>query len=216
MFNYIDKLRNIPSRQKVGRRDGVRDREQRPLDRKLTFTPFPDECWTFEGGCRICLNDVDVREIIGDERESVPILTGLAQGLYDYQQHVWSRNGKGNSRFNGAVASLQGTILDRLSGLYDGLTDGVRVECQGEDFWINNVNLRSVLKLYWQRPTEKVRRYLAGLRDKLALILSRPRSSTKYDGVHLKADGLLDEISLAVEHLPPDAPPRLVSGKRSA
>ena len=216
MFSYIDKLRNIPSRQKVGRREGSSAQEKRPLDRKLTYTPFPDENWTFEGGCRICLNDVDVREIIRDGRENVPILSGLLQGLYDYQQHVWSRNGKGHSRLNGAVASLQGTILDRLGGLYDGLTDGVRVECQGDDFWINNVNLRSVLELYWRRPTEKVRRYIAGLRDKLALILSRQRSTTRYDGLHLNADGLFDEISLAVEHLPPDAPPRLVSGKRSA
>lgn len=216
MSNYIDKLRNIPSRQKVGRKDGSSQRERKPLDSKLTFIPFPEQRWTFEEGSRICLNDLDVREIIRDERESVSVLSGLSQGLHHYQQYVWSINGKGYARFNGAIASLQGTILGRLVGMYEGLTDGVHVECQGDDFWINDINLRSLLKLYWRRPTEKARRYLMGLRDKLALILSRQRTSNRYDGIHHQACKLFNEISLAVEHLPPDAPYRLVSGERSA
>ncbi len=144
------------------------------------------------------------------------LLSGLSQGLHDYQQHVWARGGKGFSQFNATVTSLQDRILGRLGGMYDSLSDGITVEFSGEDFWLNNVNVRSVLKLYWLRPTEKARRYLMGLRDKLTLILERRRTTSRHDGVRLSAKRILDELTLAVEHLPADAPLLLSDGSGDA
>lgn len=215
MFNYIDKLRNVPSRSKVGRR-GRSTRSSEPvLDERLSFKPFPDESWTFEDESHVLLNDADVGELVSEEKDDVKVLSGLSQGLSEYQNFIWSKGGKGFGRFNAAVTSLQDRILGRLGGLYDGLTGGVNIEYSGEDFWINNVNVRSVLKLYWQRPNEKARRYLMGLRDKLDLILSRQQSSTRNDAITLQSKRLFEEITRALEYMPADAPPRLESHLRN-
>ena len=215
MFNGINKLRRTSTNSRLGRRGRTSRKADPQLDERLSFKPFPDESWTFEGDSHVFLNDEDVGEMVREERDDVRVLSGLSQGLSEYQNFVWSKGGKGFGKFNATVTSLQDRILGRLGGLYDGLTGGVNVEYSGEDFWINNVNVRSVLKLYWQRPTEKARRYLMGLRDKLDLILSRQRSSTKNDAIALQSKQLFEEITRALEYMPADAPPRLESHLRN-
>ncbi len=216
MFNYVNKLRKTRSTTRLGRGGRTSRKADPALDERLSFKPFPDESWTFQGERHVLLNDEDVGEMVTEERDDVRVLSGLSQGLSEYQNFVWSRGGKGFGKFNATVTSLQDKILGRLGGLYDGLTGRVSVEYSGEDFWINNINVKSVLKLYWQRPTEKARRYLMGLRDKLDLILSRQQSSTKNDAIALQSKQLLEEITRALEYLPADAPPRLESHSRSA
>lgn len=207
MLNGINRLRT--QRTGVGRRGEAERRTDLPLDHQLTFQPEPDEKWTFEEGRKICINGEDVAEAVRTGNNDVRLLVGVSHGLSAYQQHVWGRGGKGNADFNGTVAALQSTIVGRMSNLYDGLTGGVHFEAVGEDFWVNNVNIRSVLHLYLQRPTDAGRRYLEGLREKLALILSRRQSSTRYDAVHGQAERLYQEVSMVLECAPPPGPPRL-------
>ncbi|MFH0799711.1 MAG: hypothetical protein V2A66_05975 [Pseudomonadota bacterium] len=214
MSTYIDKLRGLRPGKGVSGGSPADQKSDLPLDHRLTFSPQKDEKWTFEEEQRICLNDADIKEIVGESGNDVRTLCGISQGLHEYQRHVWGKGGKGMGRFNGAVDSLQGTILGRLGSIYDGLTGGVRFECNGGDFWINNVNVHSVLKLYLLRPTDKARHYLSGIRDKLGLILSRQQSSTRYDGIQNRAKELFDDITLALEFVPSDAPPRLLDGSR--
>ncbi|MFA4875766.1 MAG: hypothetical protein WC956_01040 [bacterium] len=209
MINFINKFSRVSPRGKAGSAKGPERREDLPLDHQLTFNPEPDEKWTFEEGRGILLDDEDVKAILSENGSSVRTLCGLSQGLYDYQQFVWGKGGKDRAAFNGTVASLQDSILGRLGSLYDGLTAGVHFECLGEDFWVNNVNIRSVLKLYILKPTEAARHYIEGLRDKLGLILSRQQSSTRYDAVHEKALQLLNEISMVLECVPTAGHPRL-------
>lgn len=186
-----------------------------PLDHQLSFSPERDERWTFRDN-RVFINDVDVQGVLRDGANDPGVLSGLSCGLQEYQQHVWSRGGRDHAKFNGVIASLQDTILGRMGSLYDGLTVGIRFECAGEEFWINNVNVRSVLALYRLRPTDKARRYLLALQHKLGLILSRQHSSTRYDGIHDRARDLFLEISAALEFLPADAPACLCDGGRCA
>lgn len=214
MSDFINRLRRLP---RFGGVSGGRSADRPtdlPLDHRLTFCPHPDEKWTFEEERRICINDVDVAEVLGEGANDVRLLCGLSQGLSEYRQHVWGKGGRDQAKFNAVVFALQDTILGRLGSIYDGVTCGVKFECDGRDFWVNNVNVRSVLALYWLKPTDKARRYLAGLRDKLGLILSRRQSSTRYDGIHEQARGFFDEITLALEHIPSDAPYRLGDGSR--
>jgi hypothetical protein len=126
-----------------------------------------------------------------------------------YQQHVWSKGGKTEAAFNGTVDALQHLILGRLGTLYDDLTGGVQVECVGEDFWVNNVNIRSVLRLFCQRPTDAARTWLEGLREKLDLLLERRTTTTRDDAVCERAAILRDEISLVLSCTPTASPPRL-------
>ncbi len=210
MINFINKFSRVQPRGKAGSAKGAERREDLPLDHQLTFSPEPDEKWTFEEGRGILLNGEDVKGILSENGNNVRALCGVSQGLYDYQQFVWGKNGgKDRAAFNGTVASLQDSIQGRLGSIYDGLTAGVHFECLGEDFWVNNVNIRSVLKLYVMKPTEAARCYIEGLRDKLSLILSRQQSSTRYDAVHEKAVQLFNEISMVLECVPAAGPPRL-------
>ncbi|HQC51198.1 MAG TPA: hypothetical protein PKW68_05300, partial [bacterium] len=91
------------------------------------------------------------------------------------------------------------------------VTGGINFELQSGEFWVNNINVRKAIQLFYQRPTEKVRIFLMGLRDKLALILSGSRSSKRYDGVEREVSALYSDICFALEYIPADAPPRLVA-----
>jgi hypothetical protein len=216
MIGTLNRLRDLTRRSGVsGKGDAPRTHESDlPLDHQLTCVQNGEK-WTYRDN-RILIDDEDARGVIGEAANDVGVLCSVSQGLHDYQQHVWSRGGKGNAKFNGAVHSLQDTIGGRLGSIYEDMTGGVRFECRGEDFWINNINVRSVLNLYRLKPTDKARRYLMGLQQKLDLILSRQRSSTRYDGVREPARQLSLEIEAALEYVPPDAPLCLGDGRRSA
>lgn len=209
MASFINRLSKVIPGARQGDGQKATSCEDLPLDHQLSFTPEKDEKWTFEEGRGVMLNDEQVKEILAENGNDVRTLCGLTQGLYEYQQYVWSKGGKEREKFNGSVASLQDSILGRLGHLYDGLTAGVHFECEGADFWVNNVNIRSVLKLYMLKPTESARRYIEGLRDKLALILSRQQTSTKYDAVYEQAVQLFHEVSMVLECVPAYGPPRL-------
>lgn len=207
MLNYINKLGRI-SRKRTDSSKGAERVTDLPLDHQLTFSPSPDEHWTYEDG-NILFNEMDVKEIVRESANEVGVLCGVSHGLNDYQQFVWNRGGKQNASFNGLVNSVQHSIQGRLLNLFDGLTGGIHFECLGTDFWINNVNIRSVVRLYMIRPTEAARVYLEGLRDKVALILSRRHTSNRYDAVHEQARELFEEITFALENISPSGPPRL-------
>lgn len=208
MIGTLNRLRT--QRTSVGRRGEAKARNtDLPLDHQLTFEPSPDERWTFEEGSKICVNGEDVAEAIRENKQDVRLLVGVANRLSAYQQHVWERGGKGMAAFNGRVSAIQNSIAGRLSNLYDSLTGGMHVECVGEDFWLNNINVRSVIGVYLQRPTEAARRYLEGLRDKLALILTRRQSSKQYDALRSQAERLYAEVSLVLQCAPSSHVPRL-------
>lgn len=215
MSSEVNRLRRFGPLGRVGRGSGAKERTDLPPDHQLTFCPAFDEKWTFKEERKICLNDVDVQEMVHDGANDVRLLCGVFQGLHEYQQDIWKRGGKAFEKFNAIVESLQGTISGRLGCIYDGLTGGIRFECNGDDFWINNINVRTVIVLYRLKPTDKARRYLMGIRDKLGLILSRNSNSTRYDGVHEQAMRYFEEISLAIEYIPADAPLCLMAGSRS-
>jgi len=211
MIKYIDKLSDIS--RKIIHGDGGSRRALRttdlPLDHQLTFEPNKDERWTFEDERSVCINGIDVRGLVHENQNEVGVLCGVSHGLYEYQQHVWSKGGKGFAAFNGKVSSLQHSVLGRISNIYDSITGGVHFDLEGDDLWLNNVNVRSVLKLYALRPTEAARSYLEGLKQKVALILSRRRTSSRYDAVADEATRLYEEISFVLDNIPPAGPPRL-------
>lgn len=214
MINYINRFRRASSSKRRSSRDSG-SVEDLPLDKKLTFSPNTGHNWTFDEEKRkVLFDEVDVGELIAESKQDLGFLHACSQWLYEYQQFVWGKGGKSCANFNAAVNSLQDRIQGCFVTIYDDLTGGVHFECYGEDFWINNINVNSVLKLYKLRPTEKARTYLFGLRDKLGLILSRCHSSTRYDGIYEKANGLFDEITVALECITPDGCHRLLTDGR--
>lgn len=215
MSGYINRLRRNTSRIRGGvSSDGARVRgaEDLPLDHQLSFTPEAGEQWKFKDDRWVFLNDVNVEEMVEECGRDIRTLCGLMQGINEYQRHVWTKGGKRAAKFNGIVYALQDKIFRKLNGIYDTITGGLSIECDGSNFWLNNINVRSVINLYRLRPTEKARRYLLNLRDKLSLIMSRRQTSTTHDGIAEQARRLHAEIGAVLEYVPSDAPLCLASG----
>lgn len=207
MLNALNRLKSSGSKRTDRARESGRTSDL-PLDRRLSFTPSRDERWNYDDGA-ILLNDMDVKEVVRECSNEVGVLCGVSEGLNEYQHFVWSKGGKEYAAFNGVVDAVQHTIQGRLTNLFDGLTGGVHFEWMGEDFWINNVNVRSVVKLYALRPTQAAKCYLEGLRDKVGLILSRRQASTRYDAVYEEAQSLYEEIDHVLNTVSPASVPCL-------
>lgn len=213
MIGRINKYGRIRGGRDVSRSGRSTSAADLPLDHRLSFKPSPDEHWTFEDDGSLCMNGVDIGEMVDDEREDVRFLCCLTRALHDYQLFVWAKGGKGQADFNAKVFALQDKIHGRLGDIYDNLTGGMKIELSDGEFWLNNINVRKVINLFYQNPSERVRQYLIGLRDKLGLILSKHRTTKRYNGVHKEVDTLFHDISLALEYIPADAPPRLGDGR---
>lgn len=200
MGSEINKIRDL-KRVRVRGYDDSLGADDLPLDHRLTFSPSKDETWQFDGG-HIYLNGSEINELTKTTGNDVGSLCGLSTALDQYRQHVWNKAGRSNGKFNGAINAMLEKILCRLGSIYDGLFKGLRFEYSNGDFWINNINIHSVLKLYRLRPTNSARCYLVGLRNKLGLILSSQNGSPHYDGVMREAEQLFGEISCALDQIP--------------
>lgn len=217
MASDVGRLRRLLSRKRVSSSGHSECEPQTAaLDPYLSFVPSSGEKWTFRDESGILVDGLPIGELVDEGRENAGVLGGLLQGLFDYQQHIWSLGGREKEKFNAAVLSMEGKIQGRLGELYDGLTGGVKFECADGNFWINNVSIRAVLDYYRRNPSENVRIYLSGFRFKLGLILEHRQSSTRYDGIERQARELYEEISVAIECPPPDVVPRLTDGRRVA
>lgn len=214
MLNIVNKFRRIDRKGRISDDDRTEGASDLPLDKRVTFDPSPDEHWSFEDDGRIHLNDLDIMQLVDEERHDVRFLCGVSSGLHQYQLFVWGKGGKVMKDFNAQVAALQDKIHLRLGGIYDDLTGGIHPEVDDGELWVNNINVKKVLRLFYRNPSEKFRRYLMGIRDKLNLILSSRRSSSSYDVVYKQANMLFKDVNLALEYIPADAPPRLVSRDR--
>lgn len=203
MFSRIDKLRNLASKTRVRSDEKSEKSSESLFDPHLTFAPSSGEKWTFEEN-HIYLNGDDVNKIINESSDDITSLTGLSAGLDQYRQHVWSNNGKSLAKYNGTVNALLEKILGRLGNVYYGLVGGIRYEYSDGDLWINDINVRAVLNLYRIRPTRKARCYLAGLKNKLGLILSSQSDRAHSNGIESEAERLLGEISETLEHVTPN------------
>ncbi len=213
MLDFIRSIR--------GKRSGRLDRDSSsvegasdlPLDHRLTFEPDKEEKWTFERD-GVYVNGVLVDDLVNDGKKNrdVALLCGASRGLQEYQLFVWSKGGKTMAGFNARVQSLQDKVHGILAHLYDALTGGVDLDLSDGDAWLNNVSVRKMIQLYIQNPTVRRRQYLMGLKDKLALILSRRRSNSIHDAVRTEAEDLLEEIDIALDFMPASAPLRLVGG----
>ncbi len=204
MSSEINKIRNFGGASRIRPGERTTGVEDLPLDHRLSFSSAPDEKWTFEEN-HVLFNGHDVNELINESGNDIRYLSGLSAGIDQYRKHVWERGGRSEGKFNGTANALLEKILGKLGSIYDGLFMGLRFEYTGgEDFWINDVNLKAVLNLYRLRPTMEARCYLIGLRNKLGLIIGAQNGSARYDGVKQMAEELFGEISCALDSIAPD------------
>lgn len=215
MSSEINRIRDLANRVKFRRGEKTEKTTDLPVDHRLTFCPSKDEKWTFEDN-HIYFNNSDVNELINESTNDIHTLCGLSASIDHYRQHIWNNGGKSQAKFNGVVNALLEKILGRLGSIYDGLFSGLRFEYVEGDFWINDINIRSVLKLYRIRPTSKARCYLIGLRNKLGLIMGAQNGSARYDGVKSIAEEIFNEISCTLDQITPDDVYRALPAHRAS
>lgn len=195
-MGYINKVRDKLRIRSVGRgssrsiEDGPTDL---PLDHQLTFKRNVDEEWTFRGG-HVYVNDMDVEDLIDYDSRDVRLWCGVSEGVEDYKGDVVGRDGAKKSQFLARANCIQDKVLFNMKRLYDEKTDGFYLTLGDGEFLFNNFNVRAFLAMYHMRPTEKARRFLFGLKSKLALILVNRNGTPQYERVHRVVQRLYQEV----------------------
>lgn len=186
-------------------------------DRNLTY--YRDGLrWTFSSG-RVCVDGMDVNRLINDNPENVGFFMGVAEALNDYRKRIVQSNREQDqfARFEAAVEALLTKLLGKLKKFYDQKMSGMSWTLQNGQLILNGINVRSFLALYRIRKTDKARKFLKGLRSKLAALMENRRESPDYERIRDVITDLHREIDaeLMAEEAP-RASRRLLAGAAHA
>jgi len=181
-------------------RPGVPQVPERPYvpDRDLTF--YRDGMrWTFSSASgRVLVDGLDVDRLINDNPENVGFFMGIAESLNDYRKKIVAarRNREEFARFEGAVEGLLSKLLGKLKKFYDQKISGMSWTLQNGQLVLNGINIGSFLALYRLRKTDKAKKFLKGLKAKLAALLENRCESPDYERIREAIQQLYDEVSL--------------------
>lgn len=170
-----------------------------PLPGRLSYQPSPHEEYSFENN-RICLNGMDVLSMVEGGNIDVELLACLAGAVEEYRHAVWNRYGTNFKPFNAAVQGLLEKLFYKLGYAYETMTGGIRVQLQGGRLWINDIDPKVVLALFLSNPTDERRRYLEGIRTKLALILEGKAAKSSTHAVLEEARTIFIQIVKSLEN----------------
>jgi hypothetical protein len=188
------KTREVHPRTGVDRLPGQQPSFPSKLDRDLTVYKEGVR-WTFSNG-KVLINDLDVNKLITQTHPDIAYWVGLADGLSEYRKKV-SALGKDSDQFgrlDAVVEALLGKILGCLKKTYDQKMSGLSWTLQNGQLILNGINIRSFLALYRLRKTDKARKFLKGLREKLVLLMENRQESPDYDRIHDVVEELHREI----------------------
>lgn len=174
-----------------------------PLDHQLTFDRNASEKWTFKDGY-ICLNGEDIEALLDMEHNDVKFQSAVSDAVSEYKDLVWRKGSGLYIKFAIRADSIQDKILCNMKRIYDERTGGVRLAWGDGSYLLNNINVRALLALYHVRPTEKARKFLSGLKAKLALILVNKNGSPQFERVHTVIQSLYAEVDHAISATPID------------
>lgn len=199
-MSYIDKIRDRLNIRPVtrGRGRDVSHTTDLPLDHQLTFKRNPGEEWQYRNG-HLFVNNTDIEDILDYESRDVELWCAISEALVDYKDEVLRRGGKNKSKFITKITSVQDKVLINLKRLYDEKTDGIYLSFGDGELLFNNFNVRAFLAMYHLRPTIKAKKFLMGLKSKLALILVNRNGTAQYERVHRVIQQLYHEVSHALE-----------------
>ncbi|MBI2083375.1 MAG: hypothetical protein HYT76_07365 [Deltaproteobacteria bacterium] len=202
----MSRTRDISSKGRVSRPLG-RPSYPAPLpglDRDLTYYREGMR-WSFSGG-KILLDGYDVNELISNPNAEIGMWLGIAGGLDDYRKKVVKEARDHNQfvRFEAVIEALLGKVFGRLKKVYDEKTSGITWSMEKGQFILNGINVRSFLALYRVKRTEKARRFLEGLKTKLALILRNP----DHEKIRKTVEELYEEITEELKSGSPSSPTR--------
>lgn len=176
-----------------------------PLDHQLTFRSDAGDTWQFDGN-HVMVNGEDVEEEIDRPKAGVRDWNDISSSLSIYKDVVYRRAPSRFPRLSAVIDRIHGKILGLMKRVFDEKMGALQLRWGDGRALLNNVNVRALMALYHVRPTEKARRYLDGLKAKLALILTSSHASPAYARVQGLAQDLYDEITDSLEVAPIDRP----------
>ena len=215
------RLTNVTTRRPVRRKREVEERHipgrarPKPLDRDFSFDRDGHQ-WTFEEG-RVYIEGQDVNEVI-NETQDLSIWLGVIGGLTDYKTFVLART-RSPSQVMG-FCSVADAMLEKLMGklrkFYDDKLFGLSWKLRRGELIINGININSFLALYEQRKTDKAKRFLLSIRDKLQMILSNRQGNPDYERIRNTVEQLKDRIQEALGEKSSSRSRLLLRGGRSS
>jgi hypothetical protein len=151
--------------------------------------------WSFDGG-QLLVDDLNVNRLINDNPDNVNFFMGIAEGLADYRKRVVAeaRDSDQFAKFDAVMEALLGKILGKLKKFYDQKMSGVSWTLSDGQLVLNGINIRSFLALYRLRKTDKARKFLSGLRGRLADLLENRRESPDYERIRDFVTDLYQEV----------------------
>ena len=174
-----------------------------PIDHQLTFQRDAGEQWTFRDG-HIYLNDEDIEDLLNEARDDVKFQSAVSDAVSEYRELVWKKGNGSFAKFSVRADAIQDKILCNMKRIYDERTGGVRLAWGDGACLLNNLNVRAILAMYHIRPTEKARKFLKGLKSKLALILVNKNGSPHFERVNSVVKSLYNEVDSALDKTPID------------
>lgn len=171
----------------------------------------PDEHWNFKDG-RIYVNDEDVEHLVDKNPNDTKLLSAVTDAVSEYRDVIYKKSAYAYENVNRSAERILDKILCNMKRIYDEKTGGISLRWGDGVCLVNKLNVRAFLALYHVRPTEKARRFLVGLRSRLALILCNKGCSPHYERVAHVVKTLYDEVEDAIHTSPIDG--RYLSGGR--
>lgn len=163
------------------------------LDPKATFRRAPGEEWTFDGQ-HILLNGHEADALLEPGEGDIGAWCALVDALGEYRDWAHVHQSMHRERLNHVIGGLQERALLQLRRVYEERMGGLAFAWGDGQFLLNNINVRAMLAMYHVRPTQKARRFLEGLRSKLALILCNQTASPHVARAQTIVRAIYDEV----------------------
>jgi len=163
----------------------------------------PDEHWNFKDG-RIYVNDEDVEHLVDKNPNDTKLLSAITDAVSEYRDVIYKKSAYQYGNVNKSAERILDKVLCNMKRIYDEKTGGVSLRWGDGAYLINSLNVRAFLAFYYVRPTEKARRFLVGLRSRLALILCNKGCSPHYERMARVARALYNEVEDAIHTTPID------------
>jgi hypothetical protein len=153
-----------------------------------------------------------VEHLVDENPNDTRLLSAITDAVSEYRDIVYKKSAYQYENVNKSAERILDKVLCNMKRIYDEKTGGVCLRWGDGACLINNVNVRAFLALYHIRPTEKARRFLVGLKSRLALILCNKGCSPHYERVAQVVKSLYNEVDDAIHTSPIDG--RYLSGGR--
>ncbi len=199
----INKIRERLRKVDIARGEASTSVSDIPLDHQLTFDRDANEKWSFRDG-RIYLNNEDIEDALNEEHDNVRFQSAVSDAISEYKDLVYQKGNGSWAKFSARADTIQDKILHNMKRIYDERTGGVRLAWGDGAYLLNNLNVRALLAMYHVRPTEKARKFLHGLKSKLALILINKNGNSHYERINGVIKALYEEVDTALSNPPID------------